>query len=46
MNNDLKTRSEFATGWSSCDDIVSDHRPVAIKIYPDLIGQQTELLDV
>jgi hypothetical protein len=41
----LKLESEFASGWSSYDAIVSDHRPVAMKIYPDLIGQQTELLD-
>lgn len=42
----LKLESEFASGWSSYDAIVSDHRPVAMKIYPDLIGQQTELLDL
>ena len=41
----LKLESEFASGWSSYDAIVSDHRPVAMKIYQDLIGQQTELLD-
>ena len=41
----LKLESEFAAGWSSYEAIVSDHRPVAMKIFPDMIGEQAELID-
>lgn len=41
----LKLESEFASGWSTYDAFVSDHRPVAMKIFPDLIGEQIELID-
>ena len=41
----LKLESEFAAGWSSYEAIVSDHRPVAMKIFPDMIGEQAEIID-
>ena len=41
----LKLESEFAAGWSSYEAIVSDHRPVAMKIFPDMIGGQEEQLE-
>ena len=41
----LKLESEFAAGWSSYEAIVSDHRPVAMKIFPDMIGEQAELIE-
>jgi hypothetical protein len=41
----LKLESEFAAGWPSYEAIVSDHRPVAMKIFPDMIGEQAELID-
>ena len=41
----LKLESEFAAGWSSYEAIVSDHRPVAMKIFPDMIGEQAEVID-
>ena len=41
----LKLESEFAAGWSSYEAIVSDHRPVAMKIFPDMIGEQVEIID-
>ena len=41
----LKLESEFAAGWPSYEAIVSDHRPVAMKIFPDMIGEQAEVID-
>jgi exonuclease III len=41
----LKLESEFASGWSSYDAFISDHRPVAMKIFPDMIGEQAEIID-
>ena len=41
----LKLESEFAAGWPSYEAIVSDHRPVAMKIFPDMIGEQAEIID-
>ena len=41
----LKLESEFAAGWQSYETLVSDHRPVAMKIFPDMIGEQAELID-
>ena len=41
----LKLEQEFAIGWPSYETLVSDHRPVAMKIFPDMIGGQEEHLD-